>query len=130
MNSESNDLNEQRQEYRLQAEERVYLALPNPDENSEPPYQIQICTSVDMSANGFQLILDSPLPIGNYYEICIALKNPEEKLHLIAESKWSTPTKSGDYLNGFVICDAEERDTVSWKKTIADRLLSSIDNNI
>lgn len=125
-----NSFNDKRQEYRLQGEERVYIALPNLSDDSETPYQIHICTSVDMSANGFQLILDHELPAHHYFEICIHLKNPDQQFHLVAESRWCRSTSADDYLIGFTICDADGRDTASWKNIIAARLLSSFEQDM
>lgn len=122
----TNNSNDKRQEYRLQGEERVYIALPNADENSETDYQIHICSSVDMSANGFQLLLDQELQLNHYYEICIHLKNPDQQFHLIAQSRWRQLTPNNDYLTGFTICDADERDTADWKGAIATRIYATL----
>ncbi len=120
---------EQRQEYRLQAEERVYLSLPIDEPGDDDPYAICICTSVDVSANGLQVVLGEALPSGHFYEICVDLKNPDQRFHLVVESKWFR--NDGDnVLNGFTICEAAGKDTARWKAFIAEKLLTSLHPNL
>ncbi|HEY7885731.1 MAG TPA: PilZ domain-containing protein [Cellvibrionaceae bacterium] len=115
--TESND---QRQEYRLGANETVYIEL---DGGSDGP-RILLSRASDLSANGLQVALEQSLPVGNIYSLCVQLNHPEVRFVLAGEVKWCRPHEGGFRL-GIALFESDDTAILAWKTEIAHRLAAS-----
>lgn len=112
---------EQRQELRLSAEETVFIEVD--DGGLDEPPLIQISHSLDISANGVQLISDRPLEPGHIHRLCLQLVNPERRFYLTAQVAWCRP-RPGDegYILGLQLLESMGTDVQGWKAWIAERI--------
>ncbi len=120
-----NTIVESRREYRLLAEEAVFLQLAcdlpgtNGAEALESP-SILLSHSVDISASGLLMLLDEELPVGSIYPVCVVLQNPDVRFQLITEVKWALP-ENGQWRVGLAIFESEDTDIEEWKNLIEKR---------
>jgi|SRR5690554_2227998 len=110
--------NDKRQEYRLSIDGTVYIELDK-EEGEEPG--ILVSHASDLSANGLQLALDKPLPVGNIYTLCVQFVRPEVRFVLAGQVKWCRPTEQG-YRLGVSLFESDDTSIVAWKAEIARRL--------
>ncbi len=117
-----------RQEHRLLAEETVFLQLESAaldgevgSDSVEP--SILVSHSVDISANGLLMLVDSPLPLGSIHSVCVVLQNPERRFQLIAEVKW-VRAEQDQWRLGLSLYDSDGSDIRQWKLAIAERCRS------
>ena len=112
---------DQRQEYRLSAQETVYLELTQQKHSaSESGADIVVSTSLDMSANGLRVIVDQPLDAGTILRSCVLLRATGVQFVLVCEVKWARPYgEAGEFLLGLSLFESEGSDIVRWKDFIA-----------
>lgn len=118
----SNDVSDsdKRQETRLQTQETLFLELSSPNDTGQSPKMI-ICNTVDISANGVQVAMDSALQQGSIHQLGIELENPAQRFHLVAEVKWCRPADGSGYLIGFALYESDDTDIEQWKQVVAAR---------
>lgn len=115
-------LSDQRQEYRLDSQETVFIELTSAEPGSDSPAVIVISNSIDISANGLRIITDRDLAIGSILRTCVQFKNSEHRLLLVTEVKWSRPhDKAGEFIAGLSLFESEGTDIQKWKEVIAER---------
>ena len=115
-----NNNEEKRQESRLPAQETLFLELAVANDTGVAP-KILICNTVDISANGLQVMLDDTLPLHSIHQLGIELENPAQRFHLVAEVKWCRPHADGGYLVGFALYESDDTDIEQWKQAVAAR---------
>ncbi|MCP8899494.1 PilZ domain-containing protein [Gilvimarinus xylanilyticus] len=115
-------LSEQRQEYRLNASEAVYIELEA--ESDEQPGSILLSRSTDLSANGLQVEMDRALPTGHIYALCVQLREPDQRFVLSGEVKWCR-AEHGRYSIGIALYESDDTSIEAWKQAIAHRLHDS-----
>ena len=109
-----------RVETRLDQEETIFIEVIASDSRSAG--SVIMCNSLDLSANGLQVILDEEISVGSILRICIDLKD-EEPIFLVAEVKWQRPDEeTGGFRIGFLLFESEDTDIVRWKQLVADLL--------
>jgi len=111
---------EKRQESRLQTQETIFLEIAVTNDSGQPP-KIVICNTVDISANGVQVMMDDTLPPQTIHQLGIELENPSQRFHLVAEVKWCRPNAGGGYLVGFALYESDDTDIEQWKQAVAAR---------
>lgn len=103
-------------EVRLDIEATIFLELLSSESD------ILMCHSLDLSANGLQVMLDDPVEAGSICRLCIDIKD-RDPIYLIAEVKWQRPDKEEDATRiGFAIFESDESDILQWKKLVAELL--------
>lgn len=113
---------DKRQEYRLDARETVFIELTSAEPGDDTPPLIVISNSLDISANGLRIITDRDLTIGSILRACVQFKNPEDRLLLVTEVKWSRPhDQAGEFVVGLSLFESEGTDIQRWKEAIAER---------
>ncbi len=113
---------DKRQEHRLGTDETVFIEVASAQAGGEDTTSIVISYSIDISANGLQVIVDHELPCGGIYQICVQLEQPERRLHLIGEVKWSRLLEDdAGHLLGISLFESEDTDIQQWKEMIAER---------
>ncbi|UTF61835.1 PilZ domain-containing protein [Gilvimarinus sp. DA14] len=112
-------ISEQRQEYRLDAREAVYIELES--EQAEGAGTIVLSRSTDLSANGLQVELDRALPVGHIYTLCVQLRRPDQRFVLSGEVKWCR-AEGARYHTGIALYESDLTAIADWKAVIAHRL--------
>lgn len=115
---------ENRQEYRLPSKETIILQLTSTsDQNSE----ILVCNSVDISANGIQIVIDQPLEIGLILHLAIQWQGISQPLTLVTEVKWMFQVEHhGQWMTGLELLESDDSNLPLWKSLIAERLKTNL----
>lgn len=115
---------EQRSEYRLADTITIFIeTFSAPAGESRLANSIVISKTIDVSANGIQVVMDKPLPLGSILQFCLETKGGDERFHLAGEVMWLSETaQQKQYLVGFKILDAEQTHISEWKQYICQRL--------
>ena len=109
-----------RLETRLNLQETVFIEIIASDSNSAG--NVIMCSSLDLSANGLQVIVDEEISMGTILRICIDLRD-EEPIFLVAEVKWQRPDEdSGGFRVGFLLFESDDTDIQRWKELVAGLL--------
>lgn len=113
--------NEKRQELRLSAQETLFIEVDSGEDGAQT--QIVISSSVDISANGLQMIIDRPLLAGSIHRLCLQLDVPDAWLYLSAMVIWVRPLADDDgYAVGVQVMESQGTDIQQWKTWVAQRL--------
>jgi hypothetical protein len=111
---------EHRVETRLELEETVFIEVLSSD--TDAPANVIMCSSIDLSANGVQVVVDQDIPLGSILRLCIDMPD-EEPLYLVGEVKWKrADTATGGICLGFLLFESDDSDIAKWKQWMADRL--------
>ena len=114
--------NERRTETRLMEQATVYIETQASDYGDDSPPQVAICNSVDISANGLQVVMDDPIALGTILRLCAEFHDEREPLYLVGEVRWIKPESDG-YAIGFSLYESENSDIGHWKALIAGKLV-------
>jgi hypothetical protein len=113
---------ERRSETRLDEKTTVFVEICAAEPGHNPDPKVIICTSLDLSANGLQVQMDSEVPVSSILRLCADFGRDKEPVYLIGEAKWVRP--EGELFNvGFELFDAENSDIIAWKNLVANKLL-------
>jgi hypothetical protein len=105
-----------RAEARYQSEETILIeAIASADHTDD---SVIMCSSVDLSFGGLQLLTDEDFPLGTILRLCIDPKD-DDPIFRVAEVRWRRPDpETGGYRTGFQIYDADEPGRVRWRAYI------------
>jgi len=123
---------DQRSEYRLQEAVTVFVeTFSSPAGEDRPVNNIVVSKTIDLSANGVQVVMDKPVPIGSLLQLCVEISDSDERFHLAGEVMWLTETdESTSYLVGFKVLESDQTHVREWKEYICQRLHEDDDGNI
>lgn len=113
--------NERRGETRLDERAAIFVERVAAEHDNSQPADIAICSSLDISANGLQVRMDKPVPIGSILRLCAQFRDNRRSLYLVGEVKWLRE-EDGQYCIGFALFESEQTDIIAWKELIAQRL--------
>ncbi|PIE43348.1 MAG: hypothetical protein CSA50_05580 [Gammaproteobacteria bacterium] len=115
---------DKRVETRLAALVRVYVEIVSGDPENGLPNEIVACETLDLSANGIQVIMPVELPVGALLPIVVEIGS--QKFELVVETKWSgcMPDKGADtvWSTGFFLVDSDGSDAIRWKEAMVEWL--------
>ena len=112
--------NEHRVETRLALQETIFIEVVSSDTRKSG--EVLMCNSLDLSANGLQVVVDESLSAGSIFRLCIDIRN-EEPLFLVAEVKWQRDDPDGHgYRLGFLLFESDDTDIQRWKELVAQLL--------
>ena len=121
----SQDL-EHRVESRLGLEATIFVEILASDGNNAG--NVLMCNSLDLSANGLQVVVDDAMPAGSIFRLCIDLKDADP-MFLVAEVRWQRPDPETDgFRVGFLLFESDDTDIQRWKELVrnkGDSLLNS-----
>lgn len=86
---------------------------------------IVVTKSIDVSANGVKIILDSPLPMQSLVRLCLESNNGEAPFLLIGEVAWIFLVEKQTMV-GFHLVESIDTDITRWKEFIAHCLFSEV----
>ncbi len=110
---------ERRSEERLDESVTIFVERYSAEFDNSRPAKIIVCKSIDISANGLQIRLDQPIPVGSILRLCAQFGSGRRSLYVVGEVKWER-REEGLYCIGFVLFDSEQTDIILWKQLIAD----------
>ncbi len=123
MNNQS-PTSEQRQEYRLNSHETVFIELASASHDGRQPEEILVSKSVDISANGLQVLVNQPLEMNRILPVAISLEDIENPINLITEVKWVIADESNQqWMVGLALVESDDTRLGEWKHLIAQRLI-------
>jgi hypothetical protein len=109
-----------RAELRLCKELAVFVeTYSSPSGEARSP-NIVISKTVDMSANGLQIVMDKPVTPGSILQVCVEFMGEPTHYRLTGEVKWVAKIgRERDFLVGFLLLESDQTDIVGWKNRIA-----------
>lgn len=110
-----------RREPRLDGSLAVFVEVCAADPVDGTPAEIVACSGIDLSANGLQVELDRPLPVGSILRLGADARGDTPVMYVVGEVRWSRPTASG-HAAGFSFYDSDGTDIIAWKQFIARQL--------
>lgn len=113
-----------RSETRLHDRATVFVERLSAEYDNSRPASIVICRSVDISANGLQVRMDQPVPVGSILRLCAQFHDNRKSLYLVGEVKWLREER-GQFCIGFSLFESEQTDIIAWKELIGARLSDS-----
>jgi hypothetical protein len=112
---------ERRGETRLGEQAAIFIERVAAEHDNSRPADIIICRSLDISANGLQVRMDQPIPVGSILRLCAQFRDNRRSLYLVGEVKWLRQ-EAEQYCIGFALFESEQTDIIAWKELIAQRL--------
>ena len=121
-NTDNNKTRDKRSEFRLNDEITVFIeTVSAPGENEST--NMVISKTIDLSANGIQVIMDDPLPINCILRLCLETIDHQQHFILAGEViRLSEIPVIKQYAVGFQLIESDHTDIAAWKKYIAKRL--------
>lgn len=122
-NTDGKKTGEQRSEFRLNEEITIFIETYSSPENERQPATMVISKTIDLSANGIQIIMDKRLPLNSILRIGLETITDPQRFVLTGEVvRQSEMAILGQYSIGFQLLESEQTDIIEWKKYIAKRL--------
>ena len=84
---------------------------------------VVLCNSLDLSANGLQVVLDHEIAQGGIFRLFIDIRD-QDPIFLVAEAKWvrPDPDETASFRIGLLIFESEDTNVAQWKEYIAGLL--------
>jgi hypothetical protein len=115
------NVDERREEARLNLGAEIYIETVSQEPGEKNPSVVLKCESVDLSANGLQVLVYEALVVGAIHTLLIEFDAHEKPFKLIAEVRWIKPHAQG-YLIGLSLYDSEGTEIIDWKFMMAKSL--------
>jgi len=111
---------EDRVDTRVEIEATIFIEILASDSNNAS--NVLICNSLDLSANGLQVVVDDEMPAGSIFRLCIDLKDADP-IFLVAGVKWQRPDPETEgFRIGFSRFESNDTDIERWKALVSDML--------
>jgi hypothetical protein len=109
-----------RSETRLDIEATIFIEIIASDSGSAG--NVIMCNSLDLSANGLQVMVDEEISVGSIFRLCIDLKDADP-IFLVAEVKrQEADAETGGFKIGLLLFESEDTDIQRWKELVASLL--------
>ncbi len=114
---------ERREEARLNRSGILYVETVSSFPGSTEEPVIVACETVDFSANGIQVAMDSSLTSGAIHRMSLELPSSSERFQLTGEVRWvREAADTGGYTAGIRLFNSEGTEIIDWKLAIANWL--------
>jgi len=117
---------EQRQEYRLNSVETVFIEVAAASFDGSEAAKVVVTNSVDLSANGLQVTLSEALEVGHIFQVSVQLRGESKRVQMATEVMWVRPGEAGLFLVGLALLASDESGLHLWKTLLADKLVDDI----
>ena len=112
-----------RLEARILSEVTVFLETCAAPAGETSTNSIVISKTLDLSANGLQVVMDHAIPVGSILQMCVDFGLHQPRFNLIAEVRWvRQPAGQRQYLTGFQLLDSEGCSIEDRKRCVANLL--------
>jgi hypothetical protein len=115
------NVDERREEARLNLDAEIFIETVSQEPGEGKPSVVLKCESIDLSANGLQVLVDESLVVGAIHTLLIEFDTHDKPFKLIAEVRWVKPHAQG-YLIGLSLYDSEGTEIIDWKFMMAKSL--------
>jgi len=115
------DIDERREEARLNLGAEIFIEIESAEPGDSRPAKVIQCEAVDLSANGLQVLLDTPLNTGAIHTLIVDIDQREDVYRLTAEVRWVRPHSDG-YLIGLLLYESDGTEIIDWKLSMASFL--------
>ncbi|HJN49845.1 MAG TPA: PilZ domain-containing protein [Pseudomonadales bacterium] len=113
---------EHRVESRLKLAETIFIEVLSTAADHQEGSRIVICNSLDLSANGLQVVVDEEIPVTSRLRLCIDIHD-RDPVYLVGEVIWQRrDDESEGHRIGFSLFESDDTDIRSWQEVIADLL--------
>ncbi|MDA1299488.1 MAG: PilZ domain-containing protein [Proteobacteria bacterium] len=86
---------------------------------------IVICKSINLSAEGLQVVVDTLIPARKVLRLCLDVRD-EPPIFVVGEVMWQRQEpETGEYHVGFRLFDSEETDYQTWRQMVAELIRGS-----
>ncbi|UZE97871.1 PilZ domain-containing protein [Alkalimarinus alittae] len=114
---------ERREESRLSRSATLFVETVSAAPGSLDGAEVVSCKTLDFSANGLQVKMDTPLTAGAIHQMTLEFPNSDEKFELTGEVRWVRLSSSGSgYVAGIMLFNSEGTEIIDWKLAIANWL--------
>ena len=122
--------NSSRLEPRILSEITIFVETYSTPSGDQHLPNIVISKTLDLSANGVQVVMDHPVPVGSILQLGVDFGGQPPRFHLIGEVRWVRKTEnSRHFLVGFQLLDSDDCHIEAWKHKIAS-LLSNTESEL
>lgn len=109
-----------RSELRVCKEMAIFVETYSSPAGDELRPNIVISKTVDVSANGLQIVMDKPAVPGSILRVCVEFGGEPKHYHLTGEVKWVAKVdREEDFLVGFLLLESDHTDIEEWKQRVA-----------
>jgi len=109
-----------RAELRICKEMAIFVETYSSPAGEARSPNIVISKTVDVSANGLQIVMDKPVILGSILRVCIEVGGEPKHYHLTGEVKWVAKVdREEDFLVGFFLLESDHTDIEAWKQRVA-----------
>jgi hypothetical protein len=109
-----------RSELRVCKEMAIFVETHSSPTGDARSASIVISKTVDVSANGLQIVMDKPVAPGSILQVCIEFVGQPPHYHLTGEVKWVAKIgRENDFLVGFLLLESDQTDIEEWKHCVA-----------
>ncbi len=109
-----------RAEKRLEIKATIFIEIISGRTSAEG--NVIMCNSLDVSANGLQVVIDDDIDPGSIFRLCVDLPRVDP-IFLDGEVKWRRPDPDSDSFRiGFLLFESDDSDIVVWKEKVAELL--------
>lgn len=113
-----------RAELRIGEEMVIFVETYSSPQGEARNSSVVISKTVDISANGVQVVMDKPVEVGSILQVCVEFRHEPYHYHLTGEVKWVAGAgQEQEYLVGFQLLESEQTDIEAWKHRIAAMVL-------
>lgn len=111
---------DRRGEPRIYSEVAVFVETFSTPSGEPRNPNIVISKTLDLSANGLQVIMDRPINLGSILQLCVAFTDNDERYNLVGEVRWVAKTRfEQHFLVGFMLLDSDHCHIEKWKHCIS-----------
>jgi hypothetical protein len=109
-----------RAELRVCKEMAVFVETYSSPAGEARSPNIVVSKTVDVSANGLQIVMDKPAAPGSILQVCVEFIGEPTHYHLTGEVKWVAKIgREKDFLVGFLLIESAQTDIEPWKHRVA-----------
>ncbi len=107
---------DKRGEPRIHSEVAVFVETFSAPSGESRHHNIVISKTLDMSANGLQVVMDCPINLGSILQLCVEFTEEHERYNLVGEVRWVSKTRfEKHFLVGFMLLDSDHCHIEKWK---------------
>lgn len=112
----SQKIGDQRKNKRFVSRSNLQSEIIVSDDYPELAGQNIACESVNISADGLQVILKDHVPIGTTLDLWVSIpKSKQQAFHLVAQLCWIKPTRDESaYRGGLELSETDQADLEKW----------------
>ncbi|HQQ64425.1 MAG TPA: PilZ domain-containing protein [Pseudomonadales bacterium] len=108
-----------RGEARIYSEVTVFVETFSAPSGEALNNNILISKTLDLSANGIQVVMDRPIHLGSILQLCISFGD-EDRFYLVGEVRWVAKSADNEhFLVGFQLLESDNSHIENWKHKVS-----------